>query len=46
MVLTNPKALIDEETWYYKKLYSSNNENNLNLSSTELHFWTILKYPN
>ena len=46
VVLTNPKAIIEEEKNYYKKLYSSNIENNLNLSSTELRFWTILKYPN
>ena len=38
MVLTNPKSIIDEEKRYYKNLYSSNNENNLNLSSTESRF--------
>ena len=45
MVLTNPKAIIEEEKNYYKKLYSSNIENNLNLSSTELRFLDNPKIP-
>ena len=45
VVLTNPKAIIEEEKNYYKKLYSSNIENNLNLSSTELRFLDNPKIP-
>ena len=45
VVLTNPKAIIEEEKNYYKKLYSSNIENNFNLSSTELRFLDNPKIP-
>ena len=45
VVLTNPKAIIDEEKQYDKKLYSSNKENNPNLSSTELQFFDNPEIP-